>query len=316
MPIHEELPLGGEQAPTEPGWRVFTVVDENKAAGTIKRRVISAPNKPMRTVHRRIVSEVSQLPLNFEYATGNLPGRSVTLNALAHRYNRYFYQLDIANAYGQVDMAALAEILFTHGLGNDPEEVKKILDLYCKSPVGTGLAMGGPASPLLFNTYCVPMDEEIAAYCQSMGITYTRFLDDLTFSKFDHGFPTRDTVTTPERRALKSIIASYDLPIQPDKTRISDIHDGPIKVTGVQINPGGRIQLPTMYLRRSLRDLKKANRDLPPELAREYAAGLNGLLNVVKDPERPPTTDQVRLGAEVLRVMEATKKRPVEYDYR
>lgn len=282
----------------EPGWRRLVVgVAENP-------RTVWAPNDAMRNEHQVLLWELQELDIEFDHATGSIKGRNILQNALRHTANRYFFQIDIHNAYGQVDIGLLAAKLCQRGFYGEVVDTATVLERLCRSPGGEGLAMGGPAVPMLFNIYCLDLDEELGAYCEGRGVTYTRYLDDLTFSSPDRGFPTRDAIGKDKRRAIKEIIARHKLTLSEHKTRIRDLMDGPVKITGVQINSRGKIQLPTRYLRAARLQLRQLLAETPNiQVAFDYAAGLNGLINAVNDPVRSMSKEEIALYLEVQDVL-------------
>ena len=48
--------------------------------------------------------------------------------------------------------------------------------------IGGGLATGWPLSPLLSKWYCRRLDVALGAFAKTRGVTYTRYVDDLSFS--------------------------------------------------------------------------------------------------------------------------------------
>lgn len=282
----------------KPGWHRLVV-------GTAENpRTVWAPSDAMRNEHQVLLWELQELGIEFDYATGSIKGRNILQNALRHSANRYFFQVDIYNAYGQVDIGLLAAKLCQRGFYGEVEDTAAMLERLCKSPGGEGLAMGGPAVPMLFNIYCLDLDKELGAYCGGQGVTYTRYLDDLTFSSPDRGFPTQDAIGKHKRRAIKEIIARHKLTLSEHKTRVRDLMDGPVKITGVQINTQGKIQLPTSYLKAARLQLRQLLAGAPDiQVAFGYAAGLNGLINAVNDPERSMSGEEIALYLEVQDVL-------------
>ncbi len=264
-------------------------------------RRVWAPNDLMREEHEVINHYFDKTGIEFDYATGGLRGNNIAENALRHSGSRYFFQIDLARAYGQVDMPVLADRLFRLQFAiNEPldhETILKILNESCLSPDGAGLVMGGPSSPRLFNAYCLDMDLAIADYCRRVGIIYTRYMDDLVFSSPDTGELATDSIGKRKRRDIREIIAQYMFEINESKTRVQDIKHGPINVTGIQINPGGRIQLRNQLLRNFRNELRRKISHLDGSAGDpyQYASGINGLLNVTIDPDSKPSSGRTVL---------------------
>ena len=80
------------------------------------------------------------------------------------------------------------------------------------------------------------MDRELATFCEARRITYTRYLDDLTFS-------TRQNLGDRRRRMLRDIIERHEgMAINHRKSRLHSLENGPVTITGISIQPDGRVQ--------------------------------------------------------------------------
>jgi len=291
-------PEADGQPPDPPAWQKIIRPDG---------RVVWAPNRLMKAEQLDLLYNLEAMEVEFEHATGGIKGSNVLKNALRHAGNRYFFQLDLQGAYGQVDLSLLAHKLY--GLGfqqpfGEPEEIFDRLNDFSRPPDGDGLIQGGAASPLLFNLYCLDLDIEIGKYCKGQGMIYSRYLDDLTFSSPDHAFRTQDAIGRDKRRTIRDIIVRHNMSINESKTRSQDLQRGPVTITGVQINVNGKLQLATRYLRHARSELRRMVMESPDiKDAVQYASGLNGLLKAVRDPDRPMSEDEVALYLEVQDVL-------------
>jgi hypothetical protein len=190
----------------------------------------------------------------YTHATGALPGTSPLRNVLRHRsdnfmlydFHRYFFLADIRDAYASVDLELLAvslSALSTRIFGT-PEEALSFLEKYCSVESTGGLAVGSPSSPDLFNFYCaIYLDRHLATVCEKYGITYTRYLDDLTFSA-------AKPIGIKKRRAILRIVRQAGFALSDHKCRVYDLQKGPIIINGVGLKPTGDIFLPRSALRR------------------------------------------------------------------
>ena len=166
-------------------FETFTLNDYNPVSGTRKRRVISAPNAPMRLLHQRLIQRLRQIPCQMPFAVGARPGGSPRAALRPHLDARYIYTLDIKDAFPSVKRDVLAETLFRldPDLGESPDEIAGFLDGYCFDARRGGLVIGAPASPDLFNIYAAEvLDRRLADLIKRHGLRYTRYIDDLTFS--------------------------------------------------------------------------------------------------------------------------------------
>lgn len=157
--------LGGE-----PAFEVRTVrgkTHSGRGNKRGKRRRTEVPNEPMRVIHQRLKEALRELEVPMFYATGCRPGDRPRRNVERHRQSRFFCLLDLRDAYHQVDLKRLAEILCqidSLDLSESFSEVQEFLERYCSSRFG-GLPQGAPSSQDLFNIYCAfTLDEPLAGH--------------------------------------------------------------------------------------------------------------------------------------------------------
>ncbi len=218
-----------------PTFTPHCIIDVNRLSGRRKRRVVYAPNQAMRVLHTRLRAYLRHLPLPLPYATGCRPGNSADRNVALHAGRRHLVLLDISNAYGRVDVARLARVLCTTDprLSKERATVEAVLRSSCFAP-GGGLATGTPAAQDLFNTYVgVLVDATLGPWCDERDITYTRYLDDLTFSS-------HTPIGEKKRRAIRAMLTAAGLPVNDKKAQVIDLVKGPAVVNGIGINIYGK----------------------------------------------------------------------------
>ena len=241
-------------------FRTFPMLDINPLGGSFKWREISAPNRAMRIIHKRLNKWLRARRPHLPYVTGCKLGCSPRRNVLNHSMNRWFYLTDIHAAYPSVKGQKLAQVLcnLDKRLHGQEEAVLEFLKKYCLTPDG-GLVTGAPASPELFNIYCSALiDEPLGELCRKYGLRYTRYLDDCTFSA------KKVRIGHKKRRALRQVIMAAGFEIAHHKSKVYDLRKGPITINGVGLEFGGRIFTPRKYLRRinALIYLRSTGRDI------------------------------------------------------
>ncbi|WP_299019459.1 reverse transcriptase domain-containing protein [uncultured Photobacterium sp.] len=101
------------------------------------------------------------------------------------------------------------------------------------------LSIGAPSSPLVFNFILYRFDNAISQLCQSEGIVYTRYADDLTFSTNKRGailsFP-------PKVRRILGTLYDGNIKINLRKTVLSSkAHNR--HVTGITLTNDGKLNI-------------------------------------------------------------------------
>lgn len=262
------------------------ILDTNVVVRTAKRRVIYMPNDSMRALHERLILALRQSGQYSRYATGGVPGGSPVRNVEPHRGNRYFYLLDIHHAYPSANLDDLARILVDRGIlfEDDVVAAREFLEQYCSAKEG-GLATGAPASPDLYNLLAgTLLDSRLEDLCAKYRLTYTRYLDDLTFSAQHH------PIGRKKRAAIARVITAAGFHLSHHKTRVADLRKGPIVITGVGLTLEGRMFIPRHFLRRAYGLLHRAinTGDVPHDLI----AGVMGTVFSVTDWDNPNATEQ------------------------
>lgn len=263
--------------------RICILTDINPLGRTSKRRTIQIPNQAMRIVHQRLIRYLRSLRIRSPCALGALPRTSPRKNTEMHRENRFFYLIDLKSAYSSVDGRRLANIL--HRIDNtlgSKDELYDFLWNYCLTNSG-GLITGFPASPDLFNLYAgFVLDEPLLELWQKYNFTYTRYLDDLTFSS-------EEKIGKIKRKRIREVIERVGFRINYRKSKVLDLMKGPIFINGVGLEFGGRIFLPRHFLRRLSGQIYLAQRN--PEM-RNLVSGSMGVFLDISDRYRLNKTEQ------------------------
>lgn len=151
-----------------------------KAGGT---RTITAPCAMLKSLQRRIlVCLLSQVELP-DSIHGFRTGRNVLTNALPHAGKSLVLNLDIDSFFPSVRYGLILRAL-SRTLG-DTLDRKAIRFLADVCSYQGALPTGAPTSPAVANLVLAGFDKAIASLSDRMGITYTRYADDLTFSGND-----------------------------------------------------------------------------------------------------------------------------------
>jgi len=236
-----------------PCFKPVLITDTNRMSRTTKRRLIHAPNTAMSSLHTCLIKELRPYThQKMPSACGGVKGGSVVQTLLRHKnrdgtFKRYLYALDLKNAYSQVCMPKLAEILYSNisrELFLSAQTAEKFLKKYCMREPTPGLVIGGGSSPDLFNIYCEYMiDQALRRKCDAFDITYTRYIDDLLFSS-DH------PIGKKKRQALRSLIVESGFIVEDRKSHVYDLSKNPVAINGITLHLYGTMSIPGPYLRK------------------------------------------------------------------
>ncbi len=268
-----------------------TRIRQQRADGSIKYRQLEIPDPASMEYQKHILSLLHSLNIDMPHATGALPGRRPIDNIRPHRRNNSFYMVDIKDAFPSVEKGVLYDFM------NSPEMPARhrplLLDFllyHATLPLSPGLPLGAPASPYLFNLYCLPMDREIGAFCDDHSITYTRYLDDLTFSA-------EKTIGKKRRRHLRGLVEEHPgMIINHAKSRVHNLANGPVTITGQSLYPDRRIGPRPAILERARQVFENAGELAISGASNEHdVAQLHGYNSVLAQADSAtPTINRLR----------------------
>lgn len=163
--------------------KIETKVDKNTGEpkkykdGTIKQRVLRPSVKELKILQRRIKNKILApipLPPNVH---GGVKGHSNITNARPHKGNKFQFTTDLLDFYPSISTKRVYETLVRLGFSSHMSSwITKLTTWKHELPQGT------PTSTHIANLVLLETDIKLIELCNNHNITYTRYVDDLTFS--------------------------------------------------------------------------------------------------------------------------------------
>ncbi len=275
-----------------------------KRDGTARR--ITAPKPALKKAQRWLLRNVvEKLPVH-QAAHGFLEARSIASNAGVHAGADIIVKVDLKDFFPTVTFRRVKGLFRKAGL---PENVATLGALIATEPpreavefrgktlhVATGpraCPQGAPTSPGITNAICLRLDRRMSGLARTMGFSYTRYADDLTFSyrKSDEEKGTRAKAPIGALlRGVKAILEHEGFKLHAKKTAVMRA-GGSQRVTGLVVNKAKDEVPPVRVPRKVVRRLKAAifNREKGrPAKGDESLAQLKGMAAFVHmvDPKR------------------------------
>jgi retron-type reverse transcriptase len=271
-------------------------------------RTLARPHQALAAAQRWILEHIlSRLPVSAA-CHGFVPGRSIVSNAALHAGQDLVVNLDLENFFPSIGFRRVRKVF--HGAGYSPA-VATVLALLCtECPrraveyagrrywVATGprgLPQGACTSPALSNQVALRLDRRLSGLAGRLGLTYSRYADDLTFS----GPSTLGLRLGYFLNTLERIVLDEGFTLNRKKTRILRQNTRQT-VTGLVVNE--RPSLPRRELRRLRAILHRARHEGLEAQNREgrpnFRAWLRGKIAYIQ-MARP------ELGAKLLAELEA-----------
>lgn len=155
-------------------------------------RVIAQPTDVLKLMQRMALeSHLEGLPVH-ECATAYKNGVGIKDNARVHVKNEYLLKMDFSDFFPSIGPNDLIQHVRKYKgkvSREDAYALKKLFFWARKKDPGHvhRLSIGAPSSPFISNTLLYDFDCKIVEECSRLGITYTRYADDLTFTTNNRG---------------------------------------------------------------------------------------------------------------------------------
>jgi retron-type reverse transcriptase len=232
---------------TEAATRIHYVQFEvpKKSGGT---RTLSAPHRTLEAAQRWCLENVlSKLPVH-PAAHGFVPGRSTLTNARPHAGKAVVVNVDLEGFFPSIGFARVRHLLRRLGYSGAVATLVALLLTECPRKKVTyagktyfvatgkrGLPQGACTSPAASNQVARRLDRRLAGLAAKLGLAYTRYADDLTFSG-DRGLNEKVGYLLAR---IRHIAGEEGFAVNPKKTRVKR-PNARQAVTGlvVNANPG------------------------------------------------------------------------------
>jgi len=136
------------------------------------------PSKGRLKTLQKIINSRILSHINFPSVIhGSVKEKSCITNARAHQGNKYFLLTDLRNYFPSIHFSIVFEQLVEQGFSQVVANQITRLVTFKKC-----IPQGAPTSPLISNLVFLPQDIQLVNICNEHGLTYTRYIDDLTFS--------------------------------------------------------------------------------------------------------------------------------------
>lgn len=145
--------------------------------GTVKKRTIHPSTKELKAIQKSIKKNILapiELPNEVH---GGVKKRSNITNAKPHKGNKYIFTTDLQDFYPNISHSYVHKTYLSLGFSNHfSNSLTKLTTWKFALPQGT------PTSTHISNLVFLKTDRELIQLCNANNITYTRYVDDLTFS--------------------------------------------------------------------------------------------------------------------------------------
>lgn len=149
-------------------------------------RLIEHPSQEIKALQRWIVRALfAQFPVH-EAATAYRKGSGIRENAERHRHtkftNRYDFSTFFPSFSQELVLHYVSEQSKNLGIGLTQRDLDFVGNIVCRH---RRLTIGAPSSPAITNAMMFEFDRRMHEACQSRGLVFTRYADDIFVSSFE-----------------------------------------------------------------------------------------------------------------------------------
>lgn len=221
----------------------YATFEIKKKSGGIRQ--IMAPCKTLKYIQTCLNLILQTVFTPSPNAMGFIPQRSIATNAQKHIGQLYIYNMDLKDFFPSIEAGRVFKRLQVPPFDLPDKIASYITDLCCHPMVverisETGvpikitrnvLPQGAPTSPMITNIICERMDFHLSKLANSIGVRYTRYADDITFSSMHNVYQENNEFLSK----VRAIINEQGFVINEKKTRLQK-RGGRQEVTGLVVS--------------------------------------------------------------------------------
>jgi RNA-directed DNA polymerase len=163
---------------TESYYRRFSI--PKKSDGV---RAINAPNDLLKLIQRYIHIALNLFFDPHPSAHGFIEGKSIVSNAKSHVSKKYVLNIDLRDFFPSINIETIKKFLLEEPFYLTDYMATVISELCTYKKV---LPQGAPTSPIITNIVGFPLDIQLQKFSDEKGLTYSRYVDDITFSSDEY----------------------------------------------------------------------------------------------------------------------------------
>lgn len=144
--------------------------------GNIKYRELLIPRYILKSRQRYIKEFLNKINLP-DYMYGSVRSKHNILNAKQHLNHKYFFTIDLKKFFPNISHHQVYNMFLAIGCSTSVSRILTKLTTY-----RSGLPQGAPSSSVIGNLTLLDTTNKLFKLAESNNITFTSFLDDLSFS--------------------------------------------------------------------------------------------------------------------------------------
>ena len=207
------------------------------------QRLILAPRDELKFIQHTLAAKLVELYTPRTVVHGFTCDRSIVSNAKCHVGRRFVLNVDIKDFFPSIHFGRVQGLFASSAIGARGQAATVLAQICCHK---RALPAGAPTSPVLSNMVCARLDRELIALAKKYKCHYSRYADDLTFSKKRGAFPPELAYIGLSESAvvgdeLRAVIESNGFQVHVEKVRLFK-NTYRQNVTGLVVNEKVNVQ--------------------------------------------------------------------------
>ena len=200
-------------------------------------RVINSPSGSLKGIQRKLAYILNLVYREKVCAYGFIKGKDIKMNAKQHIKRRYVFNIDLKDFFNNVNFGRVRGMFLKPPYNISTDTATILAQLTCYNGF---LPQGAPTSPVITNMICRPLDTQLTRLAKKYSVTYTRYVDDITFSCTRKEFPKDIGYKDSENKvcvgySLRDVISNNGFNINDNKIFLNH-RTSRQEVTGLVVN--------------------------------------------------------------------------------
>lgn len=149
-------------------------------------REISAPIGQIKLIQRRLCEAILKNYKAKPSVYGFVKEKSIIKNAQHHVGKRYVFNADLKDFFPSINFGRVRGMFMSPPYSLNREVATFLAQICCHN---NALPAGAPTSPIISNIICRSLDNQLQELAKENRCSYTRYVDDITFSTTLRSFP-------------------------------------------------------------------------------------------------------------------------------
>jgi RNA-directed DNA polymerase len=145
--------------------------------GKLVFRVLTPSIGRLKEIQRQIKNKILKEFIFPNFVQGGVSKRDNISNAIKHQGKKFHFMTDLKGFFPSIKYKLVYDMFISNKFSADVSSILTKLTTY-----NYCLPQGTPTSTYIANLVALDMDKELIKFCELFNITYTRYVDDLSFS--------------------------------------------------------------------------------------------------------------------------------------